>query len=85
MCIYNYLKRNKANKCPSCGENIESNYTKSLKKDPYKQELVDIIYPQFHEQDNLIAKRCRAIFPEIDIQAIKDEYEYPKSYFNNFS
>lgn len=74
-CIYQHFKKNKVAKCPRCGEGIEKNFSRSVKRDPYKQSLVDLLYPQFNEQDNQIIKRCRQLFPEIDIQAIKDELD----------
>jgi len=83
-CIYQHFKKSKVAKCPRCGEGIEKNFSRSVKRDPYKQSLVDLLYPQFNEQDNQIIKRCRQLFPEIDIQAIKDELDssqwdfYPK-------
>lgn len=84
MCIYNHFKKSKVPKCPVCGEMIEKNFTKSVRRDPYKQSLVDLIHPEYHEQDLQIIKRCRLLFPDFDIQTIKDELDssswdfYPK-------
>jgi hypothetical protein len=83
-CIYQHFKKSKVAKCPRCGEGIEKNFSRSVKRDPYKQSLVDLLHPKFNEQDNQIIKRCRQLFPEVDIQAIKDELDssqwdfYPK-------
>lgn len=75
MCIYNHFKKSKVPKCPVCGEMIEKNFTKSVRRDPYKQSLVDLIHPEYHEQDLQIIKRCRLLFPDFDIQTIKDELD----------
>jgi hypothetical protein len=75
MCIYNHFKKNKVPKCPVCGDSIEKNFTKSVRRDPYKQSLVDLIHPEYHEQDLQIIKRCRLLFPDFDIQTIKDELD----------
>jgi len=73
-CIYQNFKKSKVAKCPRCGDIIEK-ISQSVKRDPYKQSLVDLLYPQFNEQDNQIIKRCRQLFPEVDIQAVKDELD----------
>lgn len=75
MCIYSHFKRSKVPKCPKCDEVIEKNFSKSVQRDPYKQNLVDLIHPEFHKQDQEIIKRCRLLFPDFDIQTIKEELD----------
>jgi hypothetical protein len=79
MCIYNHFKKSKDPRCPTCNELMDKNFSKGVKKDPYKQSLVDIIHPEFHERDTLIIKRCKVLFPDFDIQTIKDELESTSS------
>jgi len=57
---------------------MDKNFTKSIRKDPYKQSIVDLLYPEFQTKDAIIIKRCKELFPDIEIEAIKDEYDYMK-------
>ena len=55
---------------------IENDYKKSVKKDPFKQSLIDILYPEFAKQDETILKRIRELFPDYSLQSLVDEYNF---------
>eukprot|EP01016_Furgasonia_blochmanni_P030732 TRINITY_DN31898_c0_g1_i2.p2 TRINITY_DN31898_c0_g1~~TRINITY_DN31898_c0_g1_i2.p2 ORF type:complete len:175 (-),score=30.04 TRINITY_DN31898_c0_g1_i2:200-724(-) len=76
MCIYEHVHKVKEPKCPTCEEKIEKNFNKSIKKDPFKQSLVDILYPEFQAKDSIIIKRVREVFPNLNLQTITNAYTY---------
>lgn len=81
ICIFSYLQNLKSSyyKCPSCAHTIENNYHKSIKKDPYKQNLVDTLYPHYATQERNIIKKIKELFPEHDLQNIIEEYQFDNS------
>ena len=54
---------------------IENNYSKSIKKDPYKQNLVDALYPEYAEKDRLIIQKLKILFPEFNLEDILDNFQ----------
>ena len=64
--------------CPKCGVRIENNYSKSIKKDPYKQALVDLIFPEFSKNDDEVVKKITELFPFLNFNDIFEEYNYTK-------
>ncbi|KAL4496527.1 hypothetical protein ABPG72_015888 [Tetrahymena utriculariae] len=80
ICIHDYISKNQntknKRKCPSCKGELEIHLSKSIRKDPYKQQMVDFLYPQFAKQEQLIVKRVKELFPLIDLEFLLDEFNY---------
>ena len=81
ICIFSHLQtlRGGYYKCPLCGHSIENNYRKSIKKDPYKQSLVDTLYPNYAEKEKIIINKIKELFPDYDLQNIIEEYNFDNS------
>lgn len=51
FCLFTYIKsfkgRNPSVKCPQCNALIDSNYSRSIMKDVFKQNLVDVLEPSY--------------------------------------
>ena len=71
VCILAYIKtfkgKNPEIKCPQCHAPVDANYRRSVMKDVFKQSLVDLIEPQFQEEDGLMMKRVQTLFPEFNL------------------
>lgn len=87
ICILAYIKtfkgKNPEIKCPQCHEPINQNYRKSIMKDVFKQNLVDILSPEFAERDSLIVKRVQTLFPEYSLEFLVDEFQFSTCKFSD--
>eukprot|EP01017_Pseudomicrothorax_dubius_P048150 TRINITY_DN8713_c0_g1_i3.p1 TRINITY_DN8713_c0_g1~~TRINITY_DN8713_c0_g1_i3.p1 ORF type:complete len:310 (+),score=60.16 TRINITY_DN8713_c0_g1_i3:117-1046(+) len=81
-CLTEFIQGNRNPKCPRCEHSIEKTFMQSIRKDSFKQSLVDILYPSYAAGDTLLVKRTRELLPELEIQRIVDSYNYTKAYPN---
>jgi E3 ubiquitin-protein ligase DRIP len=67
MCLLDYIARFKgkksAPKCPICQFSIDPNHKKSIFRDTYKQDIVDLLVPESKEKDIGIVKKSIQLFP----------------------
>lgn len=63
--------------CPTCGILLSKT---AVRKDPYMQNIVDILYPQFHNEERIILNRIKQLFGDhIDekyIQSLLEEKDH---------
>lgn len=53
-------------------------------RDVFKQNLVDMLEPSYKEEEKVIIKRIKELFPEEDIQFLLDQFKDDNCNYLNY-